>query len=38
MPTWVKVTDEDMDGRLSYKEFKTSIMNKMKEEEDSEQQ
>merc|ERR1739838_879109 len=25
VPAWMKETDEDMDGRLSYKEFKQSI-------------
>ena len=26
VPTWMKQFDEDMDGRLSYKEFKHAIL------------
>jgi len=26
VPSWMKQFDEDMDGRLSYREFKTAIL------------
>merc|ERR1739838_829664 len=34
VPKWMKETDTDMDGRLSYKEFKQAILPKKEEEKD----
>ena len=37
VPSWMKQFDEDMDGRLSYKEFKHAILPPVKTEEEEEE-
>merc|ERR1739838_460433 len=37
VPKWMKETDEDLDGRLSYKEFKAACMPSADDDEEKEE-